>query len=93
MIRPALPSPVNGDFDIAMPDDGTDEPITSDFGRLEAPCPVATMEEQRRIAMDNAWQQYNKSGQRDRDEIDRAHRKELDAGLHNLHEPFEGLIR
>ena len=93
MSAPGLPAPVNGDFDIPMPDDGRDEPLTSDFGRLEAPCSVATMEEQRRIAMDNAWLNFNKSGQRERDEVDRAHCKELDAGLHNLHEPFEGLIR
>lgn len=87
------PTPVDGYFDIPVPDKGDDEPLNSDFGRLEAPCPVATMEEQRRIAMDNAWLRYDKSGQRERDEIDRAHRAELDAGLHNLHEPLDGLIR
>ena len=91
MNRPALPTPVNGDYDIPMPED--EEPITSDFGRLEPPCPVVTMEEQRRIAHDIAFAKAKQSGAALRYQIDRAHVRELDSGLHNLHEPFEGLIR
>lgn len=65
-----LPAPINGDYDIPMPED--EEPITSDFGRLEAPCPVATMEEQRRIAADLAHSKYKASGALRRDEDWRA---------------------
>ena len=52
-----------GDFDIPLPDE--DEPIHSDFGRLEAPCPVATMEEQRRVALANSSREAWASVQRD----------------------------
>lgn len=106
MNRPALPAPVNGDFDIPMPDDSTEvceltggaadaviEAATSDLAPLESSPKVVSMDEQLRIAMDNAWLHYNKSGQRERDEIHRALLQELNAGLHNLHEPFEGLVR
>ena len=66
-----------GDFDIPLPDE--DDPIHSDFGRLEAPCPVATMEEQRRIARANASREAWASVHRD---IDRCHKAEIDAGEH-----------
>lgn len=91
MNRHALPAPIDGDYDIPMPED--DEPITSDFGRLEPPCHVVTMEEQRRIAADVAFAKCKARGGALRLQIDQAHVREIDAGLHNLHEPFEGLIR
>lgn len=57
------------------------------------PLHVVTMEEQRRIAHDIAFALAKQSGAALRYQIDRAHVRELDSGLHNLHEPFEGLIR
>ena len=73
-----LPAPIDGDFDIPMPDDSTE---------------VSESNAAASSAMDDAWARYTASGQRERDEIHRAHLQELNAGLHNLHEPFEGLVR
>lgn len=95
------------DFDIALPDDGfpLTEPVweltqrdvdsvldtLSPRNALRQEC--AHYLEEQRIAADLAFAEFKKNGGALRREIDRAHVRELDSGLHNLHEPFEGLIR
>lgn len=67
MTRPTLPAPIDGDFDIPMPDDSTEvceltgaaadaviEAATSDFSPLEPRRRVVSMEDQRRMAIRRA---------------------------------------
>lgn len=70
------------------------EPIeAAQAQRVHEALKAPAISEEDRIAADLHYNAYKNSGQLLRDQIYRAHFAEIDAGMHKIHDPFEGVYR